>query len=735
MIRKNVVIWLAGFLILFFIEACLRITINVPYFMTMQAVTFLLYAAVGCVAGLLVGLVLLALRRIFPATNISYNCVSMAACIASVLSISLFFYLFKGAEVFVYTGYIVKSVLILSFSAGVFLTLYFLLRRNERKGRLFICYISLLPPLWVIAILVFRPNANKFSLPSILRITDLTHLIPLIVVCLICFCLLYLLLPLCSRFIAQSLRSPLLRACLIGLSLILVLFVFAYPMLKQKQHSRSDGTKLAPGSVPNIVLITMDTVRADHLACYGYDRLTTPNVDQLAREGVLYKNAYSTTSWTLPSHASLFTGMYPSKHGAHFNSDFLNAVERSIQDPTDQPLTWSEQIIKTICKLSDKNTTLAEVLSQQGYRTAGIIGGPFCSSSYGIAQGFEYYNENFFNYNKDIDFYFLYQVIELFYPLKDPMAQYGYSTFKRLASQLNEFAFQWLEKNSSKPFFLFINYFDAHRPYLPPHPYDEYFNKISPNVILKYASGLDKSYFTTENKFVNNIINNIQTLTPEEREFLVSRYDGGIRYLDHHLGLLFERLKALKVYDNTLIIVISDHGEAFGEHNLVDHNRTLYDELLRVPLIIKYPSAYKRSGVIEKQVSLVDIFPTILKTLNVPIPADIDGQPLPESNHYIIAEWHMRWFDGERYRRDLKAIYQGKEKLIWASNSLHELYDLEHDPGETINLIKTSPQRALSMEKTLKQWLGSFKPPAASDSKTNLNESDVEKLRSLGYVN
>ena len=742
MIRKNVVIWLAGFLALFFIEAGLRVNMNAPYFIAMQAVTFLLYTAVGFVAGVLVGFVMHAIRRIFPAIKMFYICVSMAVFITGVLSISLFLsFIENGAvqcgfctPVLSSASHTVKIVLILCFGIASFFALYFFFRWNERKAKLFISYFSILPPLWFITTLMFNPDKGSlWSLPTLLRITDLFHFITAIVISILCFFLLYVLLPVCSRFIEQWKRVPLLKAGLIMLPFILVLLILAFPLIKQKQHSKPNELKITPGTTPNIVLITMDTVRADHLSCYGYQRLTTPNVDQLAQEGVLYKNAYAASSWTLASHASMFTGMYPSKHGAQFNSDF--DYTRSQEDHTAPAVTFLEMINKSIFKLSDKNITLAEVLSQKGYRTAGIIGGSFCSSIYGIAQGFEYYNENFFNYNKDIKFYFLYRVAELFYPLKDPIIQYGYSNLKRLASHLNEFAFQWLEENSSKPFFLFINYFDAHRPYLPPPQYDEHFNKISPDIILKYASRLNKNYFIAEDKFVNYILNSTQKVTPEEREFLVSRYDGEIRYLDHHLGRLVERLKALKVYDNTFIIVTADHGEAFGEHNMLDHGRTLYDEVLHVPLIIKYPSAYKQSGVKEKRVSLVDIFPTILSMLNLPIPANIDGQTLPESQHFIVAEWNLRWFYGDKYRRDLKAIYQGKDKYIWASNSLHELYDLEQDPGESINLFKKFPQKAQRMEQTLKQWLSSFKSPHTSDSNVKLNESEVEKLRSLGYVN
>ena len=234
---------------------------------------------------------------------------------------------------------------------------------------------------------------------------------------------------------------------------------------------------------------------------------------------------------------------------------------------------------------------------------------------------------------------------------------------------------------------------------------------------------------------INSVIYYGHRLTREEKELIVSQYDGGIRYLDHYLGLLFEKLKALKVYDNTIIIITSDHGEAFGEHNQMEHGRTLYEEVLRVPLIIKYPSTYHRQGVIEKRVSLVDLLPTILSFLNQPIPSGIDGKVIENSDHPIIAELMATDKRNKKGVRDLRALYQGKEKYIWSSDGLNEFYDLERDLQEEKNLIAKFPSRAETMDKTLREWVALLKPRNIEREKVEINNPTREKLRALGYVN
>jgi arylsulfatase A-like enzyme len=246
---------------------------------------------------------------------------------------------------------------------------------------------------------------------------------------------------------------------------------------------------------------------------------------------------------------------------------------------------------------------------------------------------------------------------------------------------------------------------------------------------------VDSSFLTAETNLINSVLAGSHRLTPEERKHIVALYDGGIRYLDHYLGLLFDKLKALKVYDNTMIIITSDHGETFGEHNQMEHGRTLYEEVLRVPLIIKYPSAYHQRGVVEKRVSLVDLMPTILSFLGYPIPSGIDGEVVSNSDHPVIAELMMGIAKKrDKGVRDLRTIYQGKEKYIWASDGSNELYDLEEDPREEENLVKKFPHRVEAMGRVLRDWLASVRPATTERERVRINKPTEEKLRALGYL-
>jgi arylsulfatase A-like enzyme len=456
--------------------------------------------------------------------------------------------------------------------------------------------------------------------------------------------------------------------------------------------------------------------------------LTTPNLDRFSREGVVFKNAYAANSWTLPSHASIFTGLYPSKHGADHTSDSLHGEAGQKQEYLD----WYKLLSRNFTKLSKEHQALAEILSAGGYRTAGIIGGIFCNSIFGLSRGFDYYDDEVPSFN--IKFFLVYQVIDRVFSLNDFFTQYGYLG-KRIAADLNNSAFKWLEKNHEHPFFLFINYMDAHTPYLPPSQYERYFGKDSKNFIVSHYGKDNPSFITAETNLIQTVLYGSHQLTPEEREHIVNLYDGGIHFIDYSLGTLFDKLKNLKVYDNTMIIITSDHGEAFGEHNHMEHGRTLYEEVLRVPLIIKYPSAYHQRGVVEKRVSLVDLMPTILSFLGSPVPAGIDGEVLENSNHPVIAELMMGIAKKRDNRvRDLRAIYQGQEKYIWASNGSNELYNLKKDPQEEENLVKKFPQRVEAMERALRDWLASVKPATTERERVTINKTTEEKLRALGYL-
>jgi len=729
---KHSYLWLLGWLSLGLIEVGLRLTMISPTLTQMLLFTLLVYSLVGAILGSLFGIITLLIQHILKGMKGPYGFThfSMAACISTIIFLYILLFFLKETLYVNSPILTFKNVSLFFFSIATLFLLPFFFQWMDRKGRLFISYLSLLPSLWIITSL--KLNRGKELLPSALQVTTFSRVFFLLFGAILCFFLVYVLFSSGRVFLHRWKGSRLLKQSLIFL-LFIFLFLFLSLFLREGENeSNKNEIKNAPIGKPNIILITMDATRSDHLSCYGYERLTTPNLDKFSREGLLFKNAYATDSWTLPSHASIFTGKYPSRHGAHYNSE---AIVRYLSEAKAGKKIDIEKIFwNCFPSLSKENHTLAEVLSEKGYRTAGVIGGVFCSSIYGFGQGFDYYNENFLNVESDIKFFLIYQVINSFSPLFDISARYGYYS-KRLGSHLNKVAFQWLEKNHGNPFFLFIHYVDTHNPYLPPPPYNEYFGMVDKRIIRKHNPKGELNYITAEGSIACAVTTGDPQFAPE-KELLVSQYDGEIRYLDHCLGLLFEKLKTLNIYENTLIIITSDHGEAFGEHALLFHDRVLYEEVLRVPLIIKYPYSSRR-GVIEKQVSLVDLFPTILSLLNYPIPPGIDGEPIEDSNHPIIAENHIRsaFQDTEkRFRRDLKTIYQGKYKYIWASNGLHELYDLEKDPREKENLIARLPRKAEAMEEILNQWLASFRPQKTGRKEGRISSEIKQGLRALGYI-
>ena len=732
-LANNTFIWWIGWLSLGMIEATLKFSYINFTLSSMLFPAILIYSLTGVILGFIFGIIIFFVNPFLKGLRGRYNLIhfSMAFCIFTILLFYNLVYFLNKEPNFITLSVIFKSLFLFSSSIGILIILPFFLQWIERKGNLFLAYLALQPSLWVITTL--KVNRHKGLVHSLFQSAPFSNTLILILGSLLGFFLFYFLLSLGARFLKRWNVHPRLRLYLFGSVLLMLFLIF---IVKAKEDNSIDVKKVninAPAGKPNIILITLDTVRADHVSSYGYTRETTPNLDSFSQEGVLYKHAYATASWTLPSHASLFTGMYPNKHGAHYNSN----VVFQYFDKTQRGEKFAlEQLFKNaFAFFKEENHTLAEILSERGYRTAGVIGGIMCSALWGTGQGFAYYNEKISNIVHDIKIFLIYQTVRLVLPLDDFLCQYGYHV-KRLASRVNEAAFQWLEKNYDQPFFLFLNYFDAHDPYLPPPPYDKYFGEIDKSILRKYNPEGGPSYITSERTLSQLVIDGHKRLSPEEKNLFISLYDGEIRYLDDCLNALFEKLKALKIYDNSLIIVTSDHGEAFGEHNKMYHSITLYEEVLRVPLIVKYPYSSRR-GVVEKKVSLVDIFPTVLTLLGYPLPAGIDGEPIDDSDHPIIAEVYtdlnVAMSTSRRYLRDLKAVYQGKDKYIWASNGLNELYDLEKDPGEEGNLIEKFPERAEVMQKTLSQCLVTVEPPVKNEA-IKINKSTEEKLRALGYV-
>lgn len=380
----------------------------------------------------------------------------------------------------------------------------------------------------------------------------------------------------------------------------------------------------------NVLLISIDTLRADHLGCYGYERSTTPSIDALARQGTLFENAFTSAPLTLPAHTSLLTGLYPTRTAVRDNGFF---------------------------RAGDELVLLSESLKAQGFKTAAFVSGFPLNRRFGLDQGFDVYDDRTSAHGL-------------------PAHHYP----ERPAVATAEAAVNWL-RGSSSPFFLFVHLFDPHAPYRRHDAYPE--------------------------------------LAP---------YDAEIAYADAAVGRLVAAMDDLNLREKTLIVVTADHGESLGEHGEPTHGVFLYDSTLRVPLIIC--GAGSAVGSREKKLaSLVDVYPTVLSALRIPLSPGLDGRELfsGASRESIYAESFYPRLD--LGWSELRSIRTPSEKLVEAPRA--ELYRLLDDPREQHNRLAVDGARAESLRKELALIIREERSPiapAAPDTETR------EALRSLGYV-
>jgi len=339
----------------------------------------------------------------------------------------------------------------------------------------------------------------------------------------------------------------------------------------------------APAGSPNALILVLDTVRAESLSLYGCSRKTTPNLDRLAARAVRFDQARSTAPWTLPSHASLFTGRWPYE---------LKVGESQPLDAT--------------------YPTLAEYLTNRGYATGGFIANTFfCNSWFGLGRGFEHYD----------DFYREQQSVSVGEAMRcsslgrlfDRLLRepFGIERRRKDASQVNGDFLAWLDKQQGRPFFGFINYFDAHTPYfLPPGGEHRFGRPPRDAQEIETLQGWDARSRTS--------------VTDAELDLTRDAYDDCLAYLDAEIGTLFDELERRGVLDETIIVLTSDHGENHGEHGLIGHGRSLYDQEVRVPLLVFLPHGAYAGQIVAEPVSLRDVPATAVDLLKLK-----DGSPFP----------------------------------------------------------------------------------------------------------
>jgi arylsulfatase A-like enzyme len=494
---------------------------------------------------------------------------------------------------------------------------------------------------------------------------------------------------------------------LAGVSVFTLLCCALTAAFRPAVYTASGPARPPAAGKPNVILISLDTVRADHLSVYGYGRNTTPHLKDFAAESVVFTHAVASSDMTLPTHASMFTGLYPSQHGAHFSR------EHRIGAP-----------------LQSRFVTLAESLHRNGFWTGGVVAnGGYLSVAFGLQAGFEYWDQR-------LPRVLLTPAPESFLRgrVRDiaarllPVSELDRVT--RGGREINDAAFAALSQRpgDGRPFFLFLNYMDAHVPYIPPAPYDTMF------------PGKDPAF--TENRYMStylDVIAHDRKISDSAHRHLVSQYDGGIAYLDAQLAVLFERLKAAGLYDNTLIIVTGDHGEALGERNCMDHGgMSLYEEQIHVPLIIKFPNS-RRAATVSAPVSSVDILPTVLDVAGVPNPANVAGvslnAPVPEGREVISESFpggRAFFTNATRFDRMYRSVVSSSLKFIAPSAGKPELYDLRHDPAEATNLYNPDEAQSRAVSERLIAWSRTMRGGAQGPVK--IDRETMERLRSLGYV-
>ncbi|UCG32198.1 MAG: sulfatase [Phycisphaerales bacterium] len=420
------------------------------------------------------------------------------------------------------------------------------------------------------------------------------------------------------------------------------------------------GLMLAAGpSDTNVVLVTVDTLRADRLGLYGYDRPTSPFLDELAGESVVFDRMFAQSSFTPPSHASIFTSLYVRQHGL---------------------LTWNW--------LDEGHVTLAEVLREAGY-TTGAVANLGLLLQHNLGQGFEHRDQ------------------------KDDGAE-----------RINLRAKQWLASIRGQKFFLWVHYFDVHAPYARHPGYERYFNEHH-----NPAVGRHMRYYNSEPATRREL-----RMTEADVAFIKDRYDGGVAFVDRALLGLVAELKALDVWDRTLLVVTSDHGESLDEHHPMyfTHDPFLYDAVIRIPAVIRFPGGRFGGARVRGMVESVDLAPTILSYLGLAIPLAFEGRDLmpmfrgqSEGREVVFSE-SWGW-------RTIKSIRTERWKLLWKIKAdRFKLYDLEADAGELRDVSAEHPEVTERLKARLLKWADVEENPVRENPE--LDEEMRERLRSLGYM-
>jgi len=441
-----------------------------------------------------------------------------------------------------------------------------------------------------------------------------------------------------------------------------------------------------PPGPKNVILVTLDTLRPDHLGCYGHPTVQTPHLDALAGRSVRFTQAVTVVPTTLASHLSILTGTSPRTHGVPRNG----------------------------FRAHEDNETLAEILKAHGYTTAAFVSAFSLDAQFNLTQGFDHYD---CTYDEGLRWDMVRQA-------------------ERRAEATTDAVLAWLGDRARAPFLLWVHYFDPHFPYDPPGRYVDLYDP-------DYRGTADGSMGYLEEVWEKRVFP-----SAEDRRHVIALYDGEVSYLDEHVGRLLDALDETRLAERSVVVVVADHGESLGEHEYdFDHGMYVYDASIRVPLLVRDPSV-AGGRVVDEQVQTLDLAPTILDLVGLPIPERMEGRSLaplmrgrtPDAEPVVFSEASKPWnVEGESetvFRNEWKAKCARTDgwKFIYTPFAERwELYDLARDPGETLNLYGSEPARAEQMRRMLQAWATRPRSRLPTLDFTTDPET-LERLRSLGYI-
>jgi arylsulfatase A-like enzyme len=417
----------------------------------------------------------------------------------------------------------------------------------------------------------------------------------------------------------------------------------------------------------NIIIIAVDTLRADHLGCYGYPRKTSPNIDEFALDGVKFNNCYTPSPLTTPAFASMLTSLPPHKHGAKRNG----------------------------LSIFDRINTLPQFLKEKGYYSGAFV------SNWTLKKKLTHLDRGFHTYTEIL-------TKKRWFKLMNPEGK---------APEVNEEVYRWLHLNEGQKFFLFVHYTEPHEPYVYHKKFEKGYDRIDP---AYYPQG--------------------------SHHKKIRKYDTEVGFVDFYIGELIQKIKKQGLYENSLIIFLSDHGESFGEHGYFGHGRRLYNSCLHVPLIVKFPGNESKGTEVDRTVSLLDIAPTIFSLTGYPVPDEWEGNNLFErkNNRVMFFESYKGAVHSEKsemFRLKVRPVRYGlvknDYKLIFDDG--FEAYDLKNDRFELSNIYSNPDGIFAEMTPLLKEFMNTVEKFIEYSKKyhkqrSKLTKEELEKLKSLGYI-